>query len=60
MNTIRDIGKCKNLIVPSDKTANFYEISISDYNKLLKDNITKDYEKCNDQILNDNIEAKKS
>ena len=33
---------------------------MSDYNKLLKYNITKDYEKCNDQILNDNIEAKKS
>ena len=60
MNTVRDIGKCKNLIVPSDKTANFYEISISDYNNLLDDNITKNYEKYNDQILNDiNLKSKK-
>ena len=52
MNTVREIGKCKSSIVSSDKTINSYEIPISDYNKLLKYNITEDYEKCNHQILN--------
>ena len=59
LKIVRDIGKCKNLIVPSDKTANFYEVSVGEYRKLLNDNITKDYEKCNDSTLNDiNLEAK--
>ena len=48
---MRHISKCKNLIVPLDKTSNFYEISVSDYKKLLNDNITKDYEKCTDKTL---------
>ena len=59
LKIVRDISKCKNLIVPSDKTSNFYEISVSDYKKLLNDNITKDYEKCTDKTLKDiNKEAK--
>ena len=59
IKTVQDIGKCKNLIIPFDKTANFYQISIGEYDKLLKNNITKNYEKCNKQVLNDiNIEAK--
>ena len=59
LKIVRDIGKCKNLIVPSDKTANFYEISVSEYRKLLINNITKDYVKCNITTLNEiNLEAK--
>ena len=46
---MRDIGKCRNLLVPSDKTANFYEVSVI----LLNGNITKGYAKCNDKTLND-------
>ena len=34
LKTVRDISKCKNLIVPSDKSSNFYEIPVSDYEKL--------------------------
>ena len=56
---MRNIGKCKNLVVPPDKTSNFYEISVIEYGKLLINNITKDYEKCNDSTLNEiNLEAK--
>ena len=43
LKIVRDISKCKNLIVPSDKTSNFYEISVSDYKNLLNENITKHY-----------------
>ena len=46
---MRDIGKCRNLLVPSDKTANFYKVSVI----LLNGNITKGYAKCNDKTLND-------
>ena len=52
LNIIRLIGKCNNLIVHLDKTPNFYEILVNDYGTLLKHNITKDYEKCDDKILN--------
>ena len=59
LKTVRDISKCKNLIVPSDKTSNFYEISVSDFKKLLNDNVTKDYKKCSDKTVNDiNLEEK--
>ena len=59
LKIVRDVGKCRNLIVPSDKTANFYVVPVGEYRKLLNDNITKDYEKCNDKTLNDiNLEAK--
>ena len=47
------------MIVPSNKTANFYETSVRDYRKLLTNNISKDYEKCNKTTLNEiNLEAK--
>ena len=59
LKIVRDVGKCKNLIVPSDKIANFYEVPVGEYRKLLNDNITKDQEKCNGRTLNDiNLEAK--
>ena len=34
LKIVRDVGKCKNLIVPSDKTANFYEVPVGEYRKL--------------------------
>ena len=33
----------------SDKTTNVYEVSTDKYNKLLLDNITKDYEQVNER-----------
>ena len=47
------------MFVPPDKTSNFYKITVSDYKKLLIDNITKDYEKYTNKSLKDiNVEAK--
>ena len=34
------------MLVAADKTTNFYEVKTEDYNKLLADNITKDYKKA--------------
>ena len=41
LKVVRDVSRCKNLIIPSDKTANFYEVSVGDYRKSLNDGITK-------------------
>ena len=44
-----DIAKAKyspNLFIPPDKTTNMYELSPSEYKKLLKDNITKTCKKA--------------
>ena len=33
LKIVRDVGKCKYLIVPSDKTANFHEVPVGEYRK---------------------------
>ena len=44
----------------SDKTNNLYKVNPGDYNKLLTENITKDYMKCEkDTIDKINQEAEK-
>ena len=56
---LKEIRKSKNLFIPADKTNNMYEISPNEYEKLLKENITKSYEKCDESIkYNINKEAK--
>ena len=45
--TVKQIKKSKNVFVCADKTTNIYEVSPEEYNKLLLDNITKDYEQVN-------------
>ena len=57
---MRDISKCKSLIVLSDKTFNFYEVSVSDYKNSLNDNITKDYENCTHETSKDINEESKN
>ena len=59
-NEVKEIKKSKNLIIPADKTSNMYEVPVEKYNKLLKDNITKQYKKVDDKVIDDiNKEAKK-
>lgn len=43
---IRKIKRGDQLTVPADKTTNFYKVNPDKYNKLLQDNITKDYKKA--------------
>lgn len=60
INEVKEIKKSKNLIIPADKTSNMYEVPVEKYNKLLKDNITKQYKKVDDKVIDDiNKEAKK-
>ena len=57
-----DITKIKettSLIIPADKTTNFYSMSVEDYEKLLTENISSTYKKCDGKIVkNINNEAK--
>ena len=43
---IKRINECDELIVPADKTQNFYKVSKEDHDKILQDNVTKEYKKA--------------
>ena len=43
---IKRINESEKLIVPADKTQNFYKVSKEDYNKILQENVTKEYKKA--------------
>ena len=52
------IRNCKDLIISADKTGNFYQVDPKEYQKYLKNTITKDYQKVNESVLeNINNEA---
>jgi len=42
---IKSIKNSKSVLVPADKTSNMYKLSPESYNKLLIDNVTKEYKK---------------
>ena len=55
-----EIRKSKNVIVPADKTSNFYEVKPEKYETMLRDNITAVYKKAESDMATDiNREAKK-
>ena len=45
----KTIQSSKEVFVPADKSTNIYKMSVSNYNKLLHDNITADYKKTNSE-----------
>ena len=56
---VKEIKKLKTLLVPADKTTNLYSVPKDRYNKLLTENITKDYKKCETDVKHQiNKEAK--
>ena len=55
----KKIYNTPNVIVPADKTSNFYKMEASNYKKLLLDNVSSKYKKVNPTFINDiNVEAK--
>jgi hypothetical protein len=52
-NYVKDINTSKNVFVFADKTKNIYEVSPTEYNKLLTENITKSYKLGDDRITDD-------
>ena len=56
---MRRIRQSPDLIVKADKTRNLYLVSMTQYEKLLRDNITRNYKPAEDHMLRDiNKEAK--
>ena len=43
---VKEVKNSNNLTIPADKTTNFYKIEPKQYEKLLEENITKDYKKA--------------
>ena len=53
------IKKSEHLLIPADKTGNMYTVKPDTYNKLLSNNITKDYQKSKlTTVKHVNLEAK--
>ena len=49
--TIKNITSSQNVIVPADKSSNYYKVPIKEYVKLLNNNITSKYKKSNKKNL---------
>ena len=47
------MNSSKNVYVFADKTKNIYEVSLTEYNKLLTENIKKSYKLAHDRITDD-------
>ena len=45
------IKKPISLLIPADKTTNYYEMNTSAYNKLIKENVTKTYKKSSGKVV---------
>ena len=58
-NDVRGIKQSEKLFVFADKTTNLYSLSKEEYNKLLRENITKDYKHAEESVVSSiNKEAK--
>ena len=52
-NDLKNMNSSKNVYVFADKTKNIYEVSPTEYNKLLTENITKSYKLAHGRITDD-------
>ena len=58
--TAQSTSSEKKVIVSSDKTQNYYTLSVKDYDKLLTENVTSEYTKATNHMVHDaNCKAKK-
>ena len=56
----RKIREEKNMLVPADKTHNFYSLSPHQYGTLMRDNVTTAYQKADQESVHTtNLEAKR-
>ena len=56
---VKEINQSEDVFLLADKTSNIYKVTPEKYNKLLQENITKDYKKASDEdVMNVNLEAK--
>ena len=52
-NDVREIRTNNNLLVPADKSNNFYHVTPTQYNELLEKSIQKDYKKIDRRVIDD-------
>ena len=52
-NDLKKIKSSPNIFVFADKTRNMYETSAENYNKILKENVTKSYKVSTNDVLED-------
>ena len=45
------IKKPNSLLIPADKTTNYYKMNTSAYNELIKENVTKSYKKSSGKVV---------
>ena len=58
-NDIRQIRKSNNLFVSAGKSRNIYKVSIPSCERMMQENVTKTYKKCNTNKFNSvNFKAK--
>ena len=50
-NDIKEIQSMEEIMVAADKTRNMYKLSKDNYNKIIKENITKTYQKVDSEVL---------
>ena len=49
---VKNIKKSRNIVVPADKTRNYYEVNPRKYEEMLMNNITANYKKCDLDMAN--------
>ena len=58
-NNIRQIRRSNNLFISADKSRNIYKVSKASYERMMHENVTKAYKKCNTNKSNSiNFKAK--
>ena len=58
-NDIRQIRRSNNLFISADKSRNIYKVSKASYERMMHENVTKTYKKCNTNKSNSmNFKAK--
>ena len=50
-DTKNKIKKPNSLLIPADKTTNYYKMNTTAYSKLIKENITKSYKKSSGKVV---------
>ena len=59
-NDIKQIRRRNNLFISTDKSRNIYKVSKANYERMMHENVTKTYKKCNtNKSSSINFKAKK-
>ena len=50
---LKNIRSEKKIVVPADKSRNYYKMEKNNFMSLLNNNITQEYKKTDDKVMND-------